>query len=152
MAFGWYGLLRNLGDLFVCRIVPYFESRVASYPDTQEGPFTTGILLARNCRLLDERAAEAGVRRLSEFGFRDDRDWQRLIWHPASEGLRTVEALIAVTQDTDGEKGLRDDLLRLQQYLQKAEAKGIRFCLIVRAGLDKMISPMEMEARIGCFW
>ncbi|MCL4181171.1 MAG: hypothetical protein KJ072_25930 [Verrucomicrobia bacterium] len=97
VLFGWYGLLRNIKEGFVCRIVPYFESRVATYPDSQPDAFSTGVHLARRCRFLDERAVEAGVSPLSSFGFRDDRDWQQLIWHPASAGLRTVEALIAAT-------------------------------------------------------
>ncbi|MCL4180207.1 MAG: hypothetical protein KJ072_21000, partial [Verrucomicrobia bacterium] len=60
--------------------------------------------------------------------------------------------LLLAHQKLAGETGLHDDLLRLQQYLKKAEAKGVRFCLIVRVGMDKMISPVEMDARKGHFW
>ena len=100
---------------------------------------------------MDEHAVEAGVPPLSSFGFRDDRDGQKLTWHPVPDGLRTVEALIAATQNLAEEAGLHDDLLRLQRYLKRAEAKGVRFCLIVRVGMDKLISPVEMDNRQGHF-
>ena len=124
VLFGWYGLLRNIKEGFVCRIVPYFESRVATYPESQPDAFSTGVHLARRCRFLDERAVEAGVPPLSSFGFRDDRDGQKLTWHPVPDGLRTVDALIAVTQNVADEAGLHDDLLRLQQYPEESGAKG----------------------------
>jgi hypothetical protein len=150
--FTWVLLLRNFREHFICRIVPYFEKRVATYPDTQPSAFSSGVCLASQCRQLDLWAQGVGARPLSDFGFRDDRDGQKLAWYDTSEGLHTVNALI---QKVAGEKvhdDLMNDLVRLRDYLQKAQAQGIRFCLIVRAGLDKWISPVEMDNRKGFFW
>jgi len=150
--FSWYLLLKNFRELFICRIVPYFESHVATYPDNQPDAFDTGIFLVRHCRQLDDIAKNIGVKPLSDFGFKDDQDAQKLIWHESSEGIRTVEVLVAKMSDGTTPSDLMTDLVRLRDYLRKAQAKGIRFCLIIRAGLDKFISPVEMDNRKGRFW
>jgi hypothetical protein len=136
----------------ICRIVPYFERTVAVWPDSTPSAFETGVHLARRCRWLDELAVREGVPPLSTYGFRDDRDGQRLVWHAAADGVRTAERLISVVQKGTTQGDVLNDLERLHRYLLKAQAKGIRFCLVVRGGLDRMISPMEMENRKGRFW
>lgn len=136
----------------ICRIVPYFERTVADWPELNPSAFETGLHLARRCRWLDELAVREGVPPLSTYGFRDDRDGQRLVWHDAAEGVRTTGRLLSVVQQETTQGELLNDLERLHRYLLKAQAKEIRFCLVLRGGLDKIISPMEMENRKGRFW
>lgn len=145
--FGWFQLLKHLRQNFCCRIVPYFERRLGAGEDA----FATGIELCRQCRKLDELANQAGLPILSSFGFRDDQDGQKLRWHEASDGLRTVEKLIAAPE-VSRSLVLLNDCKKLEHVLQEAQKQKIRFCLIVRAGLDKFISPMEMDNRKGYFW
>jgi len=136
----------------ICRIVPYFERTVAGWPELKPSAFETGLHLARRCRWLDELAVREGVPPLSAYGFRDDRDGQRLVWHDAAEGVRTTGRLISVVHQDTTQGELLNDLERLHRYLLLAQAKGIRFCLVVRGGLDKIISPVEMDSRKGRFW
>ncbi|MEO6184127.1 MAG: hypothetical protein ABIP76_13470 [Verrucomicrobiota bacterium] len=145
--FGWFQLLKNLKEKFYCRIVPYFERRLG----VSEDAFETGIELCRRCRMLDELATQAGVATLSSFGFRDDQDGQKLKWYDASDGLQTVEKLIRPIE-VSSSLSLLSDLKKLEHVLQEAQKQKIQFCLIVRAGLDKSISPLEMDNRKGYFW
>jgi hypothetical protein len=150
--FSWFWLLKDCKELLVCRIVPYFQSRIAVYPDNQPDAFSTGVHLARRCRQLDTCAQEMGVLPLSHFGFQDDQDWQTLTWHDPSDGLRTIDALINKMADGKDNDDLLTDLIRLRDNLRRAQAQNTWFCLIVRAGMDKFISPMEMDIRKGHFW
>jgi hypothetical protein len=145
--FGWFQLLRDFRENFICRIVPYFERRLGAIEDA----FETGIELCRECRRLDEVSFQSGVPIFSSFGFRDDRDGQKLVWHSPENALQTVEKLIASKLVLNSPL-LLNDLKRLEYVLKDAEKQGIRFCLIVRGGLDKMISPVEMDNRKGFFW
>lgn len=142
----------DLGESFSCRIVPYFESSVFSYPESKQSAFNSGFQLSRYCRQLDDLAITASTPPLSSFGFRDDRDGQKLVWHNASNGVNTVEHLLVALQNQPALEPASEDLKKLLIHLKAAEAKNIRFCLQVRSGSDKMISPMEMEQRKGRFW
>jgi hypothetical protein len=71
------------------RVIPIYDSRVPE-ADT----FLTGFALARNCTRLDALAVMCGVKPVSAFGFDDPLYGEKLLWHEASEGLPTIEALI----------------------------------------------------------
>jgi hypothetical protein len=58
------------------------------------------------------------------------------------ERLQNNQKIIPLVQELDV----------LQNNLEQAKDKNVRFCLLIRSGLDKMISPMEMDDRKGFFW
>jgi hypothetical protein len=147
--FTWFWLIQGIKEGFICRIVPYFESKIGIH---KMNAFDGGIKLARQCRMLDNLACQIGVRPLSDFGFRDDRDYQKLIWHDSSEGINTIVRLKEKLQNNPKAISLVQELDVLQNNLEQAEEKNIRFCLLIRSGLDKMISPIEMDRRKGSFW
>lgn len=148
----WFGVVRHVGDLLACRIVPYFEHRVATDDDSIPDAFDGGIELASKCYRLDEVAAEVGVPPLSAYGFQDDYDGDEIIWHDPREALRTIDALTKAIRQQADMAAVVGELARLRAYLHLASQKGIRFCLLVRAGRDNMISPLEMDRRQGYFW
>ena len=142
------GIREGLKEMGICRVVPYFEQPLRAIG---KDPFERGIELARQCRRLDELAANSGVRLISDFGFRDDLDHQKLHWHEAIDGVRTVEKLLGEIRK-EGSADLVEDLARVEASLRYAAAKSIRFCFIVRGGFDKWISGREMHIRKGSFW
>jgi hypothetical protein len=147
--FTWFWLLKGIKHNFICRIVPYFESRVGF---GKIHAFKGGIELAKQWRMLDNLACEIGVKPLSDFGFKDDRDGRKLIWHNSSEGINTIICLKERLQNNQKIIPLVQELDVLQNNLEQAKDKNVRFCLLIRSGLDKMISPMEMDDRKGFFW
>jgi hypothetical protein len=147
--FTWFWLLRGIKHNFICRIVPYFESMVGF---GKIHAFKGGIELARQSRRLDDLACQIGVRPLSDFGFKDDQDGQELVWYNSSEGINTIIRLKEQLQNNQKAISLVQELDVLQNNLEQAKDKNIRFCLLIRSGLDKMISPMEMDNRKGFFW
>jgi hypothetical protein len=115
------------------RVIPIYDSRVPEV-DT----FLTGFALARNCTRLDALAQRCSAKPVSAFGFDDPLYGEKLVWHDASEGLRTVEALIA-TLNTDREavddiNAVLSDLDRVKNALAAATEKGVRFALLVEVG------------------
>jgi hypothetical protein len=145
------GLLAGVVDSFRCRIVPYFRERVGDI-DT----FSGGRALAKNCRQLDQLAAEAGLPTLSAFGFNDDRFGETLAWHDPRLGLETILGLLRKVREqpeavTESEAVVAE-LEKIATALRKAQQRGIAFCFILRAGMDHFISPQEMDLRQGKFW
>ncbi len=142
-----------MGDVFggsslLCdvAVVPYFERRVGEI-DT----FCRGKSLARRMNEIDAQARALELTPLSDFGWNDDLAGELLVWHEPAEGLATVHALLAFYQDDPAaEHNLIDDLKSLAQALASAEAKAIRFCLLLRHG--DVTSGQEWDARKGtCF-
>jgi hypothetical protein len=151
LAFGWFILgMSYLDDLRVKpRIVPYFPASVPG-PDT----FTTGYALARHSKLLDEWAREAGVAALTAFGFTDDLAGDEVTWHPAAEGVRTVEALLRRCHEDPGAlaepQAVVSDLEPVLDVLREADRRGIGFCLHLRA--DAAYTAHEFDIRKGRYW
>jgi hypothetical protein len=147
--FTWFWLLKNVKENLTCRIVPYFESRVG-FGKTHA--FSCGIELAKQCRMLDILASKIGVSPLSAFGFKDDRDGQKLMWHNPSDGINTIARLKENMQEKQDATLLVQELDLVQNNLEQARDKNIKFCFLIRSGLDKFISPVEMDNRKGSFW
>ena len=89
------------------RIVPYFSRELERYGGTTMTAFKRGRDLYREIATLDQLAGTLGVTPLSAFGFAYDYYEQDVQWHPASEGLRTVEAL---RQGLDGRLHAKDSM------------------------------------------
>jgi len=147
--FAWFWLIRGIRECSICRIVPYFESRVG-FGKIQA--FSGGVELAKHCRTLDALASQLGATPLSAFGFKDDRDGQKLNWHNPLDGIDTTARLKEHIRGKQDAISIVQELDLLQNNLEQAREKNIKFCLLIRSGLDKMISPIEMDNRKGSFW
>ncbi|NBV24884.1 MAG: hypothetical protein EBS05_23565 [Proteobacteria bacterium] len=153
VLFFWF--LRNafaeFREVQNARIVPYFQQRGG-----KGEAFTTGLALSRNCEQLDKLAVELSLEPLSHFGFADDISSEAVQWHSASAGLYSVRGLLHYLQAESGlvsdAEHIIADLEKIEVALQGAEAREVRFCLILRQGFDRMISPVEMDRRQGSFW
>ena len=112
------------------RLVLYFRDKPGA-EIRDEFSLKGGFAIARAIGELDDAAVSANVRPLSDYGFAGHR--RKPVWHDASEGPRTVEALIA----SDSFKSevltahLRDDLEGMRHLLQAGAAIGTAFTLIV---------------------
>jgi hypothetical protein len=149
-------LAGSIRDDLTGRIVPYFKEHVGL--KGLDAAFWSGEELARNCRQLDQLAEKHGVSALSSFGYCDDRSGERLTWHNTADGIETISSLEAHLSEIERDRTARegsailDELKRMRNALAKAGDKNIPFCLILRNGLDRFISPMEMDQRKGSFW
>ncbi len=143
-CFGYGMVIGGVRDSMRARIVPYFESRIGRHD-----AFRHGAVVARRCASLDELCLARGVRPISSFGFADDIRGERVVWYDASEGLLTIRELMAAVHE---EILLGEDLRAMEQALLRASEEDIRFCFILRNGMDHYISPMEMDRRVGSFW
>jgi hypothetical protein len=148
----WKGR-RELVDMFVCRVVPYFEKCVGVTGYQGKWPFDTGVELARQCRRLDGLASSVGTRPLSSFGFADDLHGQRLRWHDPAEAILTISNLEnALAMSVDKERpALLSDLRNLRTALVLAQQQRIQFCLLVRSGTFSDSTQGEAN-RKGTFW
>lgn len=150
MVQAWSGGFR---DSKIARIVPYFSQELKL-----EEIFLTfhrGEALARYCRELDMLCVERNVRTLSSFGFGDEAKRQPQVWHAATDGLRTVNALLEslpfATDPLDSET-MMEDLRRLRQVLEMAASREVDFCFHLRQGADNTMSFMEFDQRRGFYW
>jgi hypothetical protein len=148
--FAWRWLVGGLKESFVFRIVPYFESRIGAKGECDA--FWHGAALATAFLELENLAATANVVPLSSFGFNDDACGEVLNWHHPDEGLKTIESLVKRLDSSGRLVAVRDDLMKLQAALQLARDKNVRFCLVIRSGHDRVITPMEMDRRVGKYW
>jgi hypothetical protein len=140
---GMNGVLRHAA------VVPYFPREVGEI-----STFGNGEGLARHVAELDEFAVGLGLTPLSAFGWNDDMEREPLVWHGASEGLKTVNALLASLEREevawDDHAGTVADLKRIAHALARADARGIPFSLLLRHATAT--NAMEWEARRGtCF-
>lgn len=136
------------------RIVPYFARALGPHEGRTAGAFTRGRALYREMAALERLAGTLGVTPLSTFGFPDDHYEQDVRWHPATDGLRTVEALRhglaaqpATAPDVVG------DLETLASVLRAAADQGVPFSLVLRLlGKDSLQAVCAGEVRRGSFW
>ena len=112
-------------------VVPYFPRKVGEIDTFGQGEF-----LARHMAELDEIAASLGLRALSSFGWNDDIENEILLWHESAEGLKTVNALLDYLQSEEIARieyaGITADLKRIAHALERADAQGIAFSLLLR--------------------
>ena len=136
------------------RIVPYFSKELGGYGGETMAAFRRGRGLYREIVALEQLGQSLGVKRLASFGFAYDRYGQNVQWHPAAEGLRTVEALreglrthAAMSQD------VALDLEALASALRTAADRGVDFSLVLRLhASDNMQAVCTREVRQGSFW
>jgi hypothetical protein len=130
-------------------LAPCFER-----PLPKRQPFQGGAFLFDNLEVLDERADQAGVRRLSSFGLRNGwRLQERSAWHDPGELLQTVLGLErSVGQDCQGltnRGALLEELAWLAVSLRAARAQGIKAGLVWRVGWggEAAVTPPGSLAR-----
>ncbi len=113
--------------------------------------FPRGRALYREIAALDELARSTGAKPLSAFGFAYDHFEQEVRWHPASEGLATVQAL-RQSRGTHA-PDVAEDLDALASVLRAAAAQGVAFSLVLRLNTkDNMQVVCTREVRQGSFW
>lgn len=153
--FGWAVLLWLLGPLLVKpRIVPCFARELGEYAGEAMAAFPRGRGLYREIAALDTLARTLGVEPLSTFGFADAFYEQAVQWHPAAEGLRTIEALRnGLDANLLTAPSLVSDLDALAQVLRIAAGQGVDFSLVLRLHTaDNMQAVRTREIRQGSFW
>lgn len=155
LLFGWSVMLWLVGPFFLRpRIVPYFANELGSYGGETMAAFQRGRGLYREIVALEQLGRSRGVKSLASFGFRYDHYGQNVQWHPASEGLRTVDAL-RQGLGTHGAIG-RDvalDLDALASVLRTAADRGVDFSLVLRLhATENMQGVCTREVRQGSFW
>jgi len=131
------------------RIVPYFASELGPLWGETMVAFARGRALYLEIAMLDALAGSLGVKPLSAFGFAYDHFGQEVHWHPATEGLATVEPL------RRGVKAPRvaEDLDALASVLRVAAEKDIPFSLVLRLHeKDNIQGVCTREVRQGSFW
>jgi len=133
------------------RIVPYFARELGPYGGKTMTAFARGRGLYLEIGALDELARTRGVKPLSTFGFAYDHFEQEVRWHPASEGLATVEAL-RPSHGTLAPQAA-EDLVALASVLRTAAEQDIPFSLVLRLhAKDSMQMVCTREVRQGSFW
>jgi hypothetical protein len=162
-GFLWYGLVMfGLATLVFLtsplrlrsRIVPYFARQIEEYGSASSAAFRRGRGLYVEIAALDARAEVLGVTPLSSFGFADDHYGQAVRWHPASEGVKTVEALRqGLDERLRAAPRVCQDLDALASVLRIAAEHEVEFALTLRLlRKDSLQAVMAMEQRQGQFW
>lgn len=152
--FGWVVAMWLTAPLWIRpRIVPYFVRELGEYGGTTMVAFRRGPALYREIAL-DRLARTLGVPPLSDFGFAYDHYDQVVRWHPASDGLRSVNALRrGLAAEPLAAAGVADDLEALAVVLRAANEQGVDFSLVLRLyAKDSMQAVCTQEARQGSFW
>ena len=153
--FGWAVVLWLLGPfLFRPRIVPCFARELGPYGGETMTAFRRGRALYRESAALDRLAESLGVKPLSAFGFADDYYEQEIRWHPASEGLATIEPLQrGLATLTVTSRGVAEDLQALASVVRTAAGQRVDFSLVLRLhAKDSMQVVRTREVRQGSFW
>jgi len=155
VLFGWAVAQWLVGPFPIRpRIVPYFTKELGPLGGPTVTAFRRGRELYRNLDALEGLAATLGVKPLSAFGFAYDHDGQDVRWHPAAEGLATIQAL---RRWLSGELGtapdLAQDLDALASVLGVAAERGVDFSLVLRLfAKDSLQAVSTREIRQGSFW
>jgi hypothetical protein len=155
LLFGWAVVLWVLGPFLLRpRIVPYFATELGSYGSEAMAAFWRGRGLYREIVALEQLGRSLGVKSLALFGFGYDHYEQQVQWHPAPEGLRTVEAL---RRGLGPHSGMAGDvalaLEALASVLRMAADRGVDFSLVLRLyARDDMQAVCTREVRQGSFW
>jgi hypothetical protein len=163
LAFLWFGFVSfglGLAALLTvpfrlkARIVPYFARQIAEYGGKSARAFVRGRGLYREIAALENLADTLGVKPLSTFGFADDFYGQKVQWHAASEGVKTVEALRqGLGARLPAALDAAHDLEALASVLRVAADQGVDFCLALRIHRkDSLQVVSSMELRQGRFW
>jgi hypothetical protein len=153
--FGWVVAMWLTAPLWIRpRIVPYFARELGEYGGTTMVAFRGGRALYREIVALDRLARTLGVMPLSVFGFVYDHYDQKVRWHPASDGLRSVDALRrGLAAEPLAATGVVDDLEALAVVLRAANDQGVDFSLVLRLyAKDSMQAVCTREVRQGSFW
>jgi hypothetical protein len=153
--FGWAVILRLVGPFLLRpRIVPYFAREVGPYGGETMTAFRRGRGLYREIEALEKLSQALGVTPLAAFGFAYDHYEQKVEWHRATAGVRTVEALrkgLGALGATAPDVAL--DLDALASVLRAAAERGVDFALVLRLDAkDSMQAVCTREARQGSFW
>lgn len=149
LLFGWTVLRMLLPIRPRPRIVPYFAAELGAYGGDTMSAFARGRGLYLDIAALDALARSLGVKPLSTFGFGYDHFGQEVRWHPAADGLATVEAL----QQERKSPSVAQDLEAVAQVLRAAAGKDVPFSLVLRLWeKDSMQVVCTRETRMGSFW
>ena len=152
--FGWAVVLWLTSPLAIKpRIVPYFARELAPFGGATTVAFRRGRRLYLEMGALERLAGSLGVRPLSDFGFAYDHFDQEMRWHPAAEGLKTIEALKGGLEGVRRTApGLADDLDALDATVRAAAERGIEFSLVMRLYAKDSLQSMSLETGQGSFW
>jgi hypothetical protein len=136
------------------RIVPYFARKLGELGGDTMVAFRRGRSLYREIVALERIAGMLGVTPLSVFGFAYDYYEQEVRWHPAAEGLKTIDAL---RQNLDerlrAALDVPADLDALASVMRVAVEKGVDFSLVLRLhAKDSVQMVCTREVRQGSFW
>lgn len=149
LLFGWAVVRWMLPFRPKPRIVPYFAKELAPLGGSTMHAFSRGRALYLHIDALEVLAGNLGVRPLSAFGFAYDHFAQEVRWHPASEGLATVQTL----REGKNEPRVAEDLEALASVLEVAAEKDVPFSLVLRLHeKDSMQTVCTRETRQGSFW
>jgi hypothetical protein len=149
LLFGWAVVRMLLPFRPKPRIVPYFAAELGAYGGDTMTAFARGRGLYLEITALDALAHSRGVKPLSTFGFAYDHFEQEVHWHPAADGLATVEAL----QQEQNSAAVAQDLEALARLLRTAAGKDVPFSLVLRLWeKDSMQVVCTRETRQGSFW
>jgi hypothetical protein len=155
VLFGW-GVILWLVSPFLIRprIVPYFTRALGPYGGKTMIAFARGRGLYREVVALERLAETLGVKPLSSFGFAYDHYDQKVQWHPAVEGLSTVEALLrGLGGPLVTAPYVAEDLEALGFVVRTAADQGVEFSLVLRLhAKDHMQAVCTREVRQGSFW
>ena len=112
------------------RLYPYYD-QVHREADT----YLSGQAILRNCLYLDKLAESKGIKPISNFGFPDALRGEKVIWHDADDGLKTIHGLIqAVTEkpdSVDDVTAVLSDLGKIRYAFEQAKTKGIKFSFLI---------------------
>jgi hypothetical protein len=153
--FGWVVINWLTWPLWIRpRIVPYFTRELGPYGGETMTAFARGRGLYREIVALDRLAVSRGVKPLSAFGFAYDHYGQEVRWHPASEGLTTIEALRqGLAAPGLAAPDVAHDLASLVSVVRAAADRGVDFSLVLRLhAKDSMQGVCTREVRQGSFW
>jgi hypothetical protein len=155
VLFGWAVGLWLLGPFLMRpRIVPCFARELGPYGGEAMAAFRGGRALFRESAALEGLAESLGVKPLSAFGFADDYYEQEVSWHAASEGIRSIEALLQGLGSLPARApGVDEDLRTLASVLRIAGDQRVDFSLMLRlSAKDSMQVVRTREVRQGSFW
>ncbi len=131
------------------RVVAYYNRRIE---DPNIDTWLTGEAIFQNLKYLDDLCDQTGIQRMTGFGFLDDLDGDKVIWHNPLDGLVTIRTLInhLYTEESDTTL-LLSELEKIEYALTQAASKDVQFAFILRP-VDGGTSGQEMESRQGTFW
>ncbi|MEM1356052.1 MAG: hypothetical protein AAGC72_08965 [Planctomycetota bacterium] len=128
-----------------CVFMPYFSKSLRT--DNLPSTYCIGHMIASNLDELDQLASDHDVQPLSRFGYKDSFTNKRIDWHPANQGLETINWLIANRGQDDA---VVQELQAIAKVLRVADKLGITFCFHLKF-IDGT-NAMEHQQREGSYW